>query len=183
MSGFGTDVLAVTCILASGAASTAATAAFMERGERNEADAYCAVERAETPRVIVTTADRKGTVVISRSRIEDGRTTSCASEALEFRVSPAVRVQPSDVLQLRYQLDVARQRQTEQVYRFQLEEMRERLARARAEIEGSSTVDREELEEALQRQVRLMERTIEQASRDLARATERAARVREGNRD
>lgn len=183
MSGFGTDVLAVTCILASGAASTAATVAFMERGERNEPDVYCAVERAEAPRVIVTTADRKSTVVISRSRMEDGRTTSCASEALEFRVSPAVRVQPSNVLQLRYQLDVARQRRTEQVYRLQLEAMRERLDRARVEIEGSSTVDREELEDALQRQIALMESTLESATRDLRRATERAARERDGNRD
>ena len=133
MSGFGTDVLAVGCILGSAAASTAATMAWMER---DGVEVPCAVEEIVRPRVIVTTADRKGTVVVSRSdATEDG---SCASASLRLRVSSGVRMEPSSQLRLRYEIDVARQREMTRLYRMQLAEMQERMAELRNASEAET---------------------------------------------
>jgi hypothetical protein len=136
MSGLGTDVVALACIV--GGAVVSGTATLAMRADPHRVDAACAVEMVESPNVVVALGDsREHIVVAPRVRLHTSHGCGHAvSEEVQVRVEAA-----------RHEMERARERAERT--RERVERARERMERARVRLER---VDRREAEE-LRRQL------------------------------
>lgn len=137
MSGLGTDMLALTCILGGAAVGGVATMALMEsRGEVDTVvtEIRCVQERVKAPRVIVTSGRSERTVVVhssSRSPVATCDAVMPIRSGARVTVrSPRVDPVPSAdrVAELERRLAVAREQ------RAALSEQREAIERVRAQL-------------------------------------------------
>lgn len=120
MSGLGTDVLAVTCILAGAAVSGTVTVAALARG----GDSACAALEV-SPHTIVVTGSRDGMISITPSLRVHG-THGCAAVVIDRDIQ--VRMD-----EVRARVEEARARAEEAQRRVEDAQRRVEEARARAE--------------------------------------------------
>ena len=143
MSGLGTDMLALTCILGGAAVGGVATMALME--SRGDVDARvteirCVQERVEAPRVIVTSGRSDRTVIVHS--FNDRAAATCdavmAIPRSALTAVPSIRVEPSAdmVVELERRLEaVMRDRAVVMEQQETLERMRIQIRQARVEAE------------------------------------------------
>lgn len=106
MSGFGTDIVALACIVGSAATSGAATFAFLDRGDPVQAD--CAVEALSVnPNLVVSRIDGAHAIVITGPRMHGHTAHGCqAVVAKEVRVN--LEMMRREMEHTRMQLEVVR---------------------------------------------------------------------------
>ncbi len=130
MSGFGTDIVALACIVGSAATSGAATLALQNR--EGPASADCSVEALMvSPNVVVSRAHGSHAVVLSTPRIRVRGARDCRTVVGEEIRIDMERVR-RDVERARVQVEAARVRAGEA--RVRAEEARVRAAEARERV-------------------------------------------------
>jgi len=120
MSGLGTDVVALACILGGAAVGGVVTLGARDGGAHQH-EVLCAVEAQTAPRVVVAMGGDEKSIVVA-PRVQVHAQHGCEAVLVDERV--------------RVRMDVAR---------MEMERARERMGRARVRLER---VDRVELEEA-----------------------------------
>ena len=138
MSGFGTDIVALACIVGSAATSGAVTLAFLDGGENVKAD--CAVEAfTVSPNLIVSGRSGARTVVMRTPQLRLHSAHDCG-----VVVTEGVQIHMQDVRQeverVRVRVEVARAeaeaaREGVEIFRVQADEARALIEEARAEME------------------------------------------------
>jgi hypothetical protein len=152
MSGFGTDIVALACILGSAATSGAVTMAFLEGDPPAQAD--CAMEALSvSPNVVVSGGHGAHAIVMTTPRIHLQSARDC-----RLTVGEEVRI---DLERARREMERARVRI--EVARAGAEEAREAARMIR--IQGSEArLLREEVSRQMKEAQALMEATLESAN-------------------
>jgi hypothetical protein len=152
MSGFGTDIVALACILGSAATSGAVTMAFLDGHPPAHAD--CAVEAfSVSPNVVVSGGDGVHAIVMATPRVHMRSAHDC-----RFAVGEEIRV---DLEKVRREMDRARIRV--EVARAGAEEAREaaRIVRIRG---NEARLLREEVSKEMEEARAQMEAALESAN-------------------
>jgi hypothetical protein len=152
MSGFGTDIVALACILGSAATSGAVTRAFLDGNPPAQAD--CAVEAfTVSPNVVVSGGNGAHAIVMTTPRLHMQSVRDC-----RLSVGEEVRI---DLEKARREMEKARVRI--EVARAGAEEARESARRIR--IQGSEArLLREEVSRQMEEARAQMEATLESAN-------------------
>jgi hypothetical protein len=138
MSGLGTDLLAVACIVGGAAVTGGATLASFG-ADHQQVDAACAVEVVESPNVVVALGNGPEHIVVApRVRVHAAHGCGHAvSEEVQVRVEAA-----------RHEMERARERAERA--RERVERARERVERARVRLERVDERESEELRRQLE---------------------------------
>jgi len=166
MSGFGTDVVALACIVGSAATSGAATLAFMDRGQADPEP--CTVEAfAMAPNVVVSEGRGGHAIVMTAPRVHVHSAHDCrAMVGEEVRLN--LEVMRREMERARVRIEVARTeaesaRETARVIRIQgreavllREEALQQMEKAQAQME-------EAMEQAGQARMEAVERALKEA--------------------
>ena len=143
MSGFGTDVVALACILCGGAVGGAATFALMD--VRDEVDVRCAIATVEeSPRVVVAFGGDEGAIMV-RPRVRVHTSHDCASVQIhEAGVLIHEEVMLSQAIELEEQIQLSLEMVEEEMERVQvhierieLEAVEEGMERLKKRLEKS----------------------------------------------
>ena len=162
MSSFGTDIVALACIVGGAATSGAVTLAFLDGN--HEADAPCAVEAmAVAPRIVVSGSGGSETIVMATPNIRFHSSADCGAwhpEHIQIRTMHKRR----DMADARVFIETARAgaeraRERAEVVRMRIREAqevsaeaRENFERVRSEMEAArATIEAAELESLAER--------------------------------
>ncbi len=128
MNGYGTDVVALACILCGGAVGGAATFALMDG--QDEVGLRCAVATVvASPRVVVAIGGDEGTVMV-RPQVRVHTSHDCAGVLIHEEVML------SQVIELEEQIHISMKMELEQleVMESEMERLQERLEKTGGEI-------------------------------------------------
>ncbi len=139
MSGFGTDVVALTCILCGAAAGGAATLALMD--VQDEVGLRCAVATVEaSPRVVVAVGGEEGAIIV-RPRVRIHTSHDCAS------------------VQIHEQLVISQAIELEEQIHLSMEMVEEGMQRVQVHIEKMELEQLEVMEREMERLQERLEKT------------------------
>ena len=153
MSGFGTDVVALTCILCGGAVGGAATFALMD--VQDEMDVRCAVATVEaSPRVVVAIGGEEGAIMV-RPRVRVHSSHDCASVQIHeavIQIREAVGISEHIVVGEQIQLSMETMEEEMERVQIQLEQIElEKLEVMESEIERELEREMERLQKRLEK--------------------------------
>jgi hypothetical protein len=150
MSGFGTDVVALTCILCGAGVGGAATFALMD--VQDEMDVRCAVATVEeSPRVVVAIGGDEGAIMV-RPRVRVHTSHDCAS----------VRIHEAGV-QIHEQVLISQAIELEEQIQLSLEMVEGEMERVQVHIEEIQLEKLEALESALEHEMEQLEERLEKS--------------------
>ncbi len=159
MSGFGTDVVALTCILCGAAVGGIATFTLMD--VQDEVDLRCAVATVEaSPRVVVSLGDEKGAIIV-RPRVRVHTSHDCAS----------VRIHEAEVLlHERFEIEqvvISQAIELEEQIHLSMEMVEEEVQRAQLQLEKLELGQLEGMEREIEREIELLQKRLEKAGREI----------------
>ena len=146
MSGFGTDVVALTCILCGAAAGGAATLALMD--VQDEVALRCTVATVEaSPRVVVAVGGEEGAIIV-RPRVRIHTSHDCAS----------VQIHEAG-MQIHEQLVISQAIELEEQIHLSMEMVEEGMQRVQVHIEKMELEQLEVMEREMERLQERLEKT------------------------
>jgi len=146
MSGFGTDVVALACILCGGAVGGAATFALMD--VQDEVGFRCAVATVEeAPRVVLSLGGEEGAIIV-RPRVRVHTSHDCAS----------VRIHEAGV-QILEQVVISQAVELEEQIHLSMEMVEEEMQRVQVHIEKMELEQLEVMESEMERLQERLEKT------------------------
>ena len=150
MSGFGTDVVALACILCGGAVGGAATFTLMD--VQDEVGFGCAVATVEeAPRVVVSLGGEDGAIVV-RPRVRVHTSHDCAS----------VRVHEAEAL-LYERLEI----EMEEQIHLSMEMVEEEMQRVQVQLERLEIDQLEEIERDMEREMERLQKRLEKTGGEI----------------
>jgi len=162
MSGFGTDIVALACIVGSAATSGAATLAFLDGDNSSPAD--CAVETMSvSPNLVVSGIGGHHAVVMATPRVRVESAGDCR-QVIGERVRVDLERVRRDMDRARIQIEVAR---------AQAEEARDAVRVIRIQGDEARVLREDAMERVKEAQVEVQE-ALEKAQEARAEALERA---------
>lgn len=146
MNGFGTDVVALACILCGGAVGGAATFALMD--VQDDVDFRCAVATVEeSPRVVVAIGGEEGAVMV-RPRVRVHTSHDCAS----------VQIHEAGVL-IHEEVILSQAIELEEQIQLSMEMVEEEMQRVQVHIEKMELEQLEVMESEMERLQERLEKT------------------------